>query len=56
MKDVAEEYANDPSVASLIGCRLLKPYGENKLVTEGECVDEEEDGETGEGIPLVAVS
>ena len=48
LKDVASEYANDPSLANLISVRLLKPYKDDALTVEGECVDEEEDGETGE--------
>lgn len=46
MKDVAEEYANDPNKAHLQACRLLKPYRGLEEV-EAESLEDEEESVTG---------
>jgi len=40
MKDVAEEFASDPAIANLNGCRLLSPWVAKE---PSPCDDEEDD-------------
>ena len=52
MKDVAEEYANDPALANLKACRLVTPYVAKETEAGEDAVEDDEDGGGGECVSV----